>query len=435
MKLFVNKNLFFLFLGRLITNGGDSLYRVAIAWLIYSLTGSALYTGIAAAVSYIPEVIAFLIGPLVDRYNKKKIIIVAEVFQFALISIVAIMMFNKFDNIYLLLIIIFFAAFAVQFTYPAESAVIPTIVPKRSLPRANALMTFSYQGTDMIFSGLAGFLIVIWDISTIFVIDALTFLLAIMCFSFLSLKNTNETEPKATVKLSQSNIDSKFSINTYKQELLQGLKLIKNPVIFHSKMPAVISNFFFAAAFAVMPVYSDKVGGPEFFGLLLACYSIGSLIGSFLTSFFKNIPIGSILYPTYILSGLLWLASVIAASNELIILTLVLFSFSGIPQGIGNNASSLITQCIVPPQMLGRLSSAIGTLLTLGMPIGAFLGGILAEAQGPTIVMMLNGITISLMGIYYLISKPVREIPAVEKISPINTDIYLSDFENRSVEL
>lgn len=63
-----NQNFSLLFLGRLLTNIGDSLYYIAAMWLVYDLGGSAFYSGLAGFLTLFPELFSFLTGPILDRY-------------------------------------------------------------------------------------------------------------------------------------------------------------------------------------------------------------------------------------------------------------------------------------------------------------------------------------------------------------------------------
>lgn len=55
MEILKNRNFLLLFVGRILTNIGDSLYAVAAMWLVYDLGGSTLYTGLAGFLSILPE--------------------------------------------------------------------------------------------------------------------------------------------------------------------------------------------------------------------------------------------------------------------------------------------------------------------------------------------------------------------------------------------
>ena len=66
-KLLKNSHFTKLFLGRIVSNIGDSMYAIAAMWLVYELSNSAFYTGLAGFLTRIPNVFQFLAGPLIDR--------------------------------------------------------------------------------------------------------------------------------------------------------------------------------------------------------------------------------------------------------------------------------------------------------------------------------------------------------------------------------
>ncbi|WP_227379751.1 hypothetical protein [Haladaptatus halobius] len=67
-SLWSNWDFLRLLFGRFVTNAGDSLYTIAGTWLIYDLTGSSFYTGLAGALLLLPPALQFMSGPLVDQW-------------------------------------------------------------------------------------------------------------------------------------------------------------------------------------------------------------------------------------------------------------------------------------------------------------------------------------------------------------------------------
>lgn len=87
MGIFKNRNFTLLFIGRIMTNIGDSLYAVAAMWLVYSLGGSTLYTGIAGFLSILPRIIQLFSGH--DRPRAPAVLLVySQLFQAVLLLVV-----------------------------------------------------------------------------------------------------------------------------------------------------------------------------------------------------------------------------------------------------------------------------------------------------------------------------------------------------------
>ncbi|MFC6724587.1 MFS transporter, partial [Halobium palmae] len=148
-----------LFLGRLVTNAGDSLYYVAAMWLVYELTGSEFYTGVAGFLVMAPAALQFLFGPLVDRLPLRRVFVWTQLLQGALVLVVPVAAHFEALSVALLLTVMPLLSLLNQPVYPAQSAALPRIVDRDGLVAANSLFTFAYQGVDAAFNAVGGVLI------------------------------------------------------------------------------------------------------------------------------------------------------------------------------------------------------------------------------------------------------------------------------------
>lgn len=128
--MFINKNFTNLLFGRFLINLGDSLYYITIMWMVFDLTNNTLYTGIAGALFMLPEVFSFLYGPIIDRANKKNILVLFSLLQ-ALFLFIILFIYANDLSIYAILLVLPFLAFLSEFTYPIEGTLIPKFVEKK----------------------------------------------------------------------------------------------------------------------------------------------------------------------------------------------------------------------------------------------------------------------------------------------------------------
>lgn len=119
-KLWKNKSFLFLFLGRLVTNIGDSLYYISAMWLVYDLSKNPFYSGLAGFLTLLPMTLQFAIGPLIDRWPIKRTIVITQVLQMIIILVIPITYFFDVLTVALILIIMPVSAFIEQFTYPSQ---------------------------------------------------------------------------------------------------------------------------------------------------------------------------------------------------------------------------------------------------------------------------------------------------------------------------
>ena len=106
-----NKNFGFLWVGHLISHAGDAVYMIALPWLMLELTGNKSLTSYIAMSAYLPVVLFGLVaGVLVDRYNRKWIMIFSDILRALLVSIVPLALIFDFISPILIGVITFLLA-------------------------------------------------------------------------------------------------------------------------------------------------------------------------------------------------------------------------------------------------------------------------------------------------------------------------------------
>lgn len=181
-NLFTNSDFRRLFIGRLVTNAGDSLYAVAAMWLVYTLTGSTTYTGIAGFLTMGPQALQVFVGPLVDRLPIRRLLVATQAVQTLLVLTVPAAHVLGVLSVELVLVVMPLLSLLNQFVYPAQTAVLPRLVKDDQLTAANSAFSLAYQGTDMVFNALAGGLVALVGAVALYAIDSLTFAVAVACF-------------------------------------------------------------------------------------------------------------------------------------------------------------------------------------------------------------------------------------------------------------
>ena len=159
-----------------------------------------------------------------------------------------------------------------------------------------------------------------------------------------------------------------------------------------------MANLTYTAAFAVFPLFAVKpgpLGLSEFgFGLILTFFAAGSLIGSLVAARVERV-LGRhrLLMLSVLLSGpplALW-----ATANIVVIAVTSVVSSIGIV--MWNVVTVSLRQRVVPDRLLGRVNSAYRLLAWGTMPIGAALGGLLAEVVGIRTLFVVCGAANALM--------------------------------------
>ena len=199
MLLLKNHPFLLLFLGRLVTNIGDSLYYVGAMWLVYDLGGSSFYTGLAGFLTLMPAGLQFLAGPLVDRWPPKKILVLTQFIQCLLLLLIPLLHYLDMLTVSWVLVVMPILAAIEQFAYPAQTKSLPLLLNKEELVKGNTLFSMSYQGVDMVFTALSGMLVAFLGAISLFLIDSFTFVLAALFFFFIRFPKVENREEHSSV--------------------------------------------------------------------------------------------------------------------------------------------------------------------------------------------------------------------------------------------
>ena len=400
--MFKNKNIRNLFLGRLVSVSGDSLYEIAVIWYVFELSQNAFYTGVAAAIVMIPKCFNFLLGPLIEEMNKTKILLHAQFFQFLLMLVIPVGIFLGYESVFLVLGIIFLISFLENFQGTAEIAVVPQLVAKEDRGKFNSAISSSGQMVDIGMKAVfAGFILTI-GVQNIYLFNALTFLAAAFFFSMIKVK-----PPVESVKREVSDWAA------YKKSLKSGFVYFFTSKIVFICLPFLIANFSFGMAEAILPVYANERGGAEQYGMFILAITLGNLTGSVLVVKVMKFPLGLLMMILPLLSFILWFSSVIISNNWI---STVSLGLALIPFGMMSILLITFLQTSIEEHLLARVSSIIDSVLVSAMPLGAILGGVFTSVIGVNYMMMISSFGLVGIAFYFFLNKKIRSLPKIEDI-------------------
>ena len=342
-----------------------------IIWWITLDTGSTFYLALASVLGLAPIVVLGpMAGVLADRWNRKLLILAADLFQ-ALTTLVLILMF-WFGGaaIWQVLILLTLKGVFQAFHMPSAFAIIPTMVPKDKLSRMNGVNYLFTSAVNLAGPVIAVLLLGFWTITQILWIDIVTFLVALIPLLVTRI-------PSVLKKHDES--------SSFRRQFEEGFGFIRKargllPLI----MLATAVNVLLTPLSTLLPYYVkfDHFGAASDLAFVMAFIQGGMLVGASMMSVIKvsrrkTILIVSSMYVSflgYILvaltpTGLFWF---MAASG--FILTLC------IP--IVDVLAMTVLQTAVPIEMQGRVTSVTVSLAHAAVPIGMFLSGIITVFTG-----------------------------------------------------
>ncbi|EJQ53426.1 MFS transporter [Bacillus wiedmannii] len=401
MDILKNRNFLLLFLGRIFTNIGDSLYYVAAMWLVYKLSGNPFYSGLAGFLTLLPSTLQFLTGPFVDRWSIKNTLVITQVLQCILILIIPITHYFDLLTVQLLLIIMPIVSFIEQFTYPAQSKALPLLLHKTQLLKGNSLFSFAYQGIDLICTTLSGILVALLGAITLYVIDSFTF--AITALLFFSLKMPKQVETNTSLSTKQ-----------YFSDLKEGFSIVFRSLIGVFLIGSVVANFSIGMTMAILPSFADSLGGVKSYGFFLAAISAGSLIGALFSSWVGKRNVGHVSIIGFATGAIFWFLSTIVPFQWL---SIFLFGLAWIPIGATNILFATISQIVIPNQYIGRINTVIGSMGKIAMPFGSLIGGYTANVFSSQLIFALASIGIFFISLVWLLHPKLRALPKADEIT------------------
>ncbi len=371
-----------LLFGRSVSVLGDSLYRLAVVWYIYSVTQNSFYTGLATALTMLPKSMSFLIGPLVDHGNKKKILVSAQLIQALLIFAVPVAFALNQAVLVVIFLVIFLVSFFENYQASAEFAIMPHIIDKEKLMDYNSLSTSISRTVDILVGAAFAFIISYISISQVYLFNGITYLIAFALFFGIQSPEENKTE--------------KLDLAKYTASFKEGVAAFFSSEAVSICLPIMLLNFVMGIVTAILPAYSAALGSIDYFGYVTLAMSIGLVIGTTLAMKLTKLSYLTKMRFFPLITSALWIAAVLAGQ---LYVTLALLTLAFIPYGVLMVTMITQIQSSLPVELLGRIVTIIDSVLVVAMPIGAILGGILAQAILPFYAMLLGGVSILLISL------------------------------------
>jgi MFS family permease len=381
--------------GQTISRLGDSLYRIALSWWILEKTGSAVAMGMLAVFSLVPMLLFLLVGGVVvDRLPRFRIMLASDIINTLVVGMVAALAYT--DHLLLWHVYAVSVAFglAEAFFSPAYIASVPQIVPPDELPSANSLTSLSWQLSGVIGPTIGAIIIADGGTPLAFGLDSTSFLISAACL--LPLRHIRPPAPAESATTPRT---------TPIADLRDGWRIVAaSPWLWVTILVYAFINVTDSGPrnVALPFLIHDHLGlQVEALGLVASSFSIGSVSGAVVLGHLKRIRHrGTLLYGSAAMGGLMIMGYGLAPSLTVLLAAAFVY-------GLTFSAIALVwtntLQEMVPPEMLGRVSSidALGSFVL--MPIGFALAGWLTDKIGPVQVFVIGGCgTITMAALAYL---------------------------------
>jgi len=275
-----DRNFLWLSAGSLISMVGDQFTLIALPWLVLKMTGDPLVLGTVLAVTSIPRALFILIGgALVDRHSPKRVLMLTKYANTVLLAVLAALVFTgrlDLPAVYALALAI---GLSTAFSIPAATSIMPHVVDRTELQRANGLMMVMRQMSFFIGPLLAGGLIALFGSGTGVVADAtglgLAFALDALSFA-LSAWTLSRVAMRASQRPASGPAPSMW------KSVGEGLRYCWNDRNLRICFCywAAIALFITGPVHVAVPVLADHLGdSAAALGVLAGAHGAGTLLG------------------------------------------------------------------------------------------------------------------------------------------------------------
>lgn len=356
--------------------GATQLINLGQGWLVFELTGSALYLGMLGAAASIPNIAMTLFGGVIaDRFDKRQILRVTSGTITLLLATLAWLDFSNRVEVWHVITIAGLVSLITGLDWPSRVAFFPHLVARDALMSAVALNSFIWQSTRMAIPALGGLLMYAADTWLIFSLGASGFLVMFLTISGIHIKLPEPTP------------------HTPLQQLVEGLVFIWRNHLFMWLLVLTFAGMFLTQSYIqILPVFVDAMGMAEQgYGYLLSAGGVGSILGTLVAgSWSDERPVGRLMLGGAALSCIALAGFVWSAAAGIFIAALCAVFFASAFNSVYMIVSMTVMQLRVPDQLRGRVMG-IHTIGYSLMPLGGLFLGSLAQSTGEGPAVLLAG--------------------------------------------
>lgn len=383
---------FTIWTGQLFSLIGSHLVQFALVWWLTQTTGSATVLATATLVAILPGVVLGpFAGALVDRWNRRKVMIVADGFVALVSAWLAYLFWTGSMSVWHVYVAMLARALGGAFHWPSMQASTSLMVPKEHLSRVAGLNQTVQGAMNVVAPPLGAILLSLLPLHGIMGIDVVTAVIAISPLFFITI-------PQPRKKVAGAAAESKPSLW---QDMGAGLRYVWEwPGLMAILVMAMIINFVINPAFSLMPLLVTEhfKGGALQLGWLGSGWGIGMVLGGLLLSVW-----GGFRHRVYTsLAGLvlggIGIMGVGLATESGFRLALVAIFVAGFMNPLINGPFFAILQARVAPEMQGRVFTLVGSLSSAMMPLSLVVAGPVADAVGIRMWYVVGGAIFALIG-------------------------------------
>ena len=365
-------------IGQSISLIGTWMTRIAIAWLVYRLTGSPWMLGAIGFANQIPSfLLAPVAGVVIDRVNRHKLLTLTQVLLMVHALLMAALTLGHVITIPVLFILSVLQGVVAAFDMPTRQSFFVQMVESRDdLSNAIAINSSMFNTARLVGPSIAGLLIFATSEGWCFLVDGVSYAAVIASLLMMRIHFTETA-------------DATSSLAT---ELREGWDYVRTfrPIRTILLLFALLSLMGWPYS-VLLPVFAAQVlhGGAHTLGWLTGASGIGALISGLSLAVRKSVV--GLTRMLQIAAAMLGAALILFGLSHTLWLSLILMVFVGFGLMQGAAVSNTIIQALVPEEKRARVMSYYTMAFFGSAPFGSLFAGALAHRIGAPHTVMITG--------------------------------------------
>jgi DHA3 family macrolide efflux protein-like MFS transporter len=368
---------------------GSSLVQFALVWWLTQKTHSATVLATATLMALLPGAfISPVAGVLVDRWNRRRVMITADAITALTIIALAVLFYLDVAQPWHIYVMMFIGSAAGQFHWPAMKASTSLMVPNEHLSRVEGLNQALQGFMGILAPPLGALLIGVMPLQGVLAIDVITAALAIAPLCFIAVPQPRQAAPVG-----------KFSLWA---DLRDGWRYVVGwPGLLAVGVVAMALNFLLNPAFSLMPLLVTEhfKGGAFHLSGLESAMGIGMIAGGLILSVWGGFRKRVLTSLTGLIGMGVGIAFIGLAPASAFWLAVGAMFWAGVMNPITNGPLFAIVQAKVAPEMQGRVFTFMQSASTFVSPLGMVVAGPVADWLGVRVWYVAGGVACLLMGI------------------------------------
>ncbi|MBW2279741.1 MAG: MFS transporter [Deltaproteobacteria bacterium] len=354
---------------------GNTLWRAALAWQVFEITGSELQLGVLGLAQFAPTLaFSLMSGAWADAHDRIRIIRGAQ--WVTLLSSAAVCLATATGelNLWFLYAAVVSSSIAFAFENPAGSAVLPSLVPIEAFPQAVTVLSSVRNAGRLTGPAAMGFIIHSWDLAGAYAVHVALLGISLTCLVFVHTAARPAPGQRANLAA-----------------VREGLVFLRGKPAILGAMSLDLFAVIFGGAVALLPVYATEIlhVGPRGYGILAAALDAGTVgMGLVLIALPPMRRAGVALL---VAVGGFGVATILFGMSQDFSLSVAALVLAGMSDQVSMVARALILQLSTPDALRGRVNAVNMLFIGASNELGAAESGFLAAATSAPFSVVFGG--------------------------------------------